>query len=56
MPKICPLYKMAQSYKYGVAVSEPDVMQVILCDRAKCQLWIPSEIDPGKYGHCGLKR
>ena len=57
MLKICPLFKAALLFEYGdgAGVSE-FIHDLVVCDRNNCEMWIPSEIDPGKYGHCGLKR
>jgi len=58
MPKICPLYKHAMIKGYvnlGLPTKDANIDDACLCDRENCALWVPSMIQPEKYGSCGLK-
>lgn len=61
---ICPLYKQSWIQVWGEdlfnLVLNDDFYKVyvnlIQCDCNNCALWVPSDIEPEKYGHCGLKK
>lgn len=55
MPKICPLYKIAAMLGKFSNLPDEDIAELILCNREDCALWVPSKIQPEKYGSCGLR-
>lgn len=61
---ICPLYKQAWIQAWGkeliILLDDEDFCkaydELLVCDRNNCALWVASEVDPEKYGHCGLRK
>ena len=64
MQKICPLYKQACIKFFGselLLFLDNDIFrdkfaEFIKCDRNDCVLWVASDVDPDKYGYCGLRK